>query len=115
MSYKKIAEKSAPKDKENNILVSGLRKLKDKKVELCQYNNETREGNILAVDNRLNIFRKQKKGIKLIRGIQSYVLSFQNKYISLFGISLFQFFMWILQFKLIRCRGFILHRSLENL
>lgn len=68
MSYKKIAEKSAPKDKENNILVRELRKLKDKKVELCQFNNETREGNILAVDNRLNIILETEKGIKLIRG-----------------------------------------------
>ncbi|MBM4240359.1 MAG: LSM domain protein [Euryarchaeota archaeon] len=68
MSYKTIAEKSETPIKENNIFVDELGKLKDKRILLCQKDNEIKEGNLIAVDNRLNIVLEMEDGIEVIRG-----------------------------------------------
>jgi small nuclear ribonucleoprotein (snRNP)-like protein len=76
MPYKTISEKKMDNTSDENLFVKELKKLKGKPISLCQSNKEIKKGNLLAVDNRLNIVLEKDDGnIELIRGSKiTYVI-----------------------------------------
>jgi small nuclear ribonucleoprotein (snRNP)-like protein len=66
MRGKIIAAKS--EEKKQNPLHRQLRQFQNKDVQVLQKNTETKEGQLLAIDNYLNVAIETTAGIEFIKG-----------------------------------------------